>query len=174
MNFEISRTSNEPSTTTNDALYFALLAAVETNRINLGTLNPHNPQSANNMVRNGRIPDQAGTVELPGSRLGAFDLVEGYLSGGELHVLPTSKTAVDRESRQIRQQFGLIILSSVEEGTIRPVAEVADSRRTDWNSSFTRFGSCALRSFGIDASIYDVDEINEGGEIVAKLPKRYF
>ncbi len=163
-----------PEAKPDESLYYPVFSAIEFGILDLSRIDPHIPQTANLMVQNGLIPDQAGSMVLPGDKLGVYDLVDGMLVGDELRVFPTDKSAVDKTSRQIQKYSGLVVLSNLESGTIRVVAEVFDPSRSDWNQSLRNVGNCALRPLGIGAPIYEVDELSDTGLIRAKLPKRYF
>lgn len=156
-----------------EGLYLPLPVALAVGRLDMEALDPHSPQFASLMVRNGMIPDQAGTLELPGDGLAAFDLVDGVFSDDGLHILPTSKMAVDTESRRV-QGGKLIVLTFADEDRVRPVADVAPSVKASWNRSFKRMGQCAVRLLGMDAPFYDIRELCDDGGIKAALPKRYF
>ena len=157
-----------------ESLYFHVFSAMQLGKLDLDSLNPHNPQTANMMVQNGLIPDQAGSMVLPGDKLGVYDLVDGVLAGDELRVFPTDKSAVDKTSRQIQKYSGLVVLSNIESGTIKLVAEIFDPSKSDWNQSLRNVGNCALRPLGIDAPTYEVDELSDNGVIVAKSVKKTF
>ena len=63
-----------PDSSQAESLYFPAFPAVESGKLDIHSLDPHNPQFAGMMVRNGLIPDQAGSLVLPGDRFGAYDL----------------------------------------------------------------------------------------------------
>lgn len=157
-----------------ESLYLPAVSAIVHNRLDIDSLNPHNPQVAAIMVRNGLMPDQAGTLMLPGDNIGAYDLVDGWMDRAELHILPTEKSAVDSKSREIQQHFGLIVLSDLAKGTIKPIAEVDSPLKAHWNNSYKVIGNCSLRLFGFESPIYDIKEVGDNGEVAANIPKRYF
>jgi len=171
----VSQANKSPELDTQPAkgLYLPLPVALAIGRLDVDALDPHDPQSASLMVRNGLIPDQAGTFELPGDKLAAFDLVDGELKKDGLDILPTSKQAVDTESRRV-QGGKLIVLTFADEDIVRPVAEVAPALKADWDRSFTRVGRCAVRPLGMNAPFYAIQEVRGNGEIKSSLPKRYF
>ncbi|MCA9332098.1 hypothetical protein KC968_04130 [Candidatus Saccharibacteria bacterium] len=156
-----------------EGLYLPFPVARNAGILDVGSVDPHIPSRASLMVRNGMIPDQAGVVELPGNRLAAIDLVDGSITGKDLIITPTSKSAVDTESRLILGQ-GMVAMTFDDEGIIKLIAMVAPEIKAAWNKDYTAIGRCALRPLGLDASHYEIKDFDLSGTVIAKQPTRYF
>lgn len=158
-------------------LYLPLPRALEAGRVDLDALEPHSPHYAGLMIRNGLIPDQAGTFELPRDRVAAYDVVDGEMLDEKFVVQPALTTAVDKESRQIRGGR-YIIQTFADEDIFKVIAELAPAQKAEWNKSFARIGTCSLRLFGVDSRIYEFQKPTSQEPIttpiIGRMPRRYF
>lgn len=140
--------------------YFFCPQAIEKGILDIGQLNPNSPQEAALKVRNNQIPAQAGSIELPSNELAAYDLVSGIFEGNKLTIGPSFKDGVEKDSRDIRRE-GLLTLTYVESGLIKVIAEVATPQKSEWAGRYRQIGNQAVRFFGVDAPVFELDQITE-------------
>jgi hypothetical protein len=151
-------------------LYLPLPSAVQAKALDLSGINPHNPQDAAMMVANGRMPNRAGVVELPGGVLGAFDLVSVQeSSGGQLSVFPLPKSFVGGSGQLAAG--GQVVLATEE--TVRSIAEVLPWSIAQWHPEFYRIGEVGMRHlFG--SPTLELHDVSDDGRLIASPPRRYF
>lgn len=144
------------------------MPAVEKGAVDPSSLEPHDPHMAALSLRNGLMPDQAGSVLLPGGQIGAYDLTSLQVEGSRLVIGPSDKSAVKKEERDIVAP-GALTLSSPN-GLVKVIGVVELSERAHWGSAFKRAGCVALRMFGIESPGYEIDDIDSNTHVVTAKP----
>lgn len=114
------------------------------------------------------MPDQAGSVLLPGGQVGAYDLISLKFEGSRLVIGPSDKSAVETEGRGMVAP-GALTLSSPN-GLVKVVGVVDSIKKTQWNPAFGRAGGVALRMFGVSAPRYVIDEIDSKTHVATAKP----
>lgn len=114
------------------------------------------------------MPDQAGSVLLPGGQVGAYDLTSLHFKGSRLVIGPSDKSAVKTEERNIVAPGALTL--SWPNGLVKVVGVVDSPKAAQWNHTFRRAGCVALRMFGVDAPRYEIDEIDSKTHVATAKP----
>lgn len=153
--------------------YFFFPAAVEKQILDIEELDYNDPVKAAMAVRNAQIPDKAGVVGRPSLSVveGAYDLVPALRHGDKLIVGHGFKSAVDSESRLVRDD-GLIVFSDMN-GTVKVVAESVDPRRVAFNRDYRQIGERAFKFLGLEAPVFEISDV-QPDKAVLQLPPRYF
>ena len=164
-NYQIGEFANPES---GDA-YFFYPHALEKGILDIDQLDPNEPHQAAMMIRNGKIPAQAGTIALRGDSVAAYDLVSGKLDGNDLRIGPSHKNSVDRQSRNVLSD-GLLTLSYADGGLVKVIAEISNANTSEWNVSYRNMGAQAIKYLGVDAPVFEVEEILS--EVTIAKPRR--
>jgi hypothetical protein len=144
------RTEQQPPDAPPDG-YIPYEVALRTQVLDLDEASEVSPSEAAAAIQNGRMPRNAGVVDLGGGEVGAFDLLHAYLNPhGHLVLGPHPKSAVEEVSRIIVGAGTIGLFHGEDAERLRLIAVAMDAREAAWESPYLGIerglGACTLHS----------------------------
>lgn len=166
---------DSPAQPENSKIYLPFAAAMEMGVLDPAAVNTHTPHGAVDLLRAGIMPSEGGVVDLHGEPA-AFDLLIAAQSGKDIHVLPTSKAAVDPKTDHIVMPGQIVFWPTSER--LKVIGRTLTNERAAWvrpkSGMYRSAGRIACQFFGLDSPEFDVEEVTESGLVIASPRRRYF